>query len=277
MMKKPIKGVFFDIDGTLRDFNTGKIPDSTKEALLAAKEAGLLLFVATGRHVLEMEEEDLLEGIAFDGYVTLNGQYCYCGETVVYELPINPADVRLTLELLKEEPFPCLFMEKDRMYINMVDQMVETVQAGIGTRIPPVVDVERAGSQKIYQMIPYVSADMKQKLAKRLTGCEFISWHDGFAWDVIPASGSKWEGIRRMAEHYGLSMDETAAIGDGHNDVSMISGAGLGIAMGNATDEVKKSAGYVTDPIEKDGLKNAVFYILDQNFRSEFSGGMNHE
>lgn len=277
MMKKPIKGIFFDIDGTLRDFATGRIPDSTKKALLTAREAGLLLFVATGRHVLEMEEEDLLEGIAFDGYVTLNGQYCCCGETVVYELPINPADVRRTLELLKEEPFPCLFMEKDRMYINMVDQMVETVQAGIGTRIPPVADVERAGSQKIYQMIPYISADGKKKLAERLTDCEFISWHDGFAWDVIPASGSKEEGIRRMAEHYGLSMDETAAIGDGYNDVSMISGAGLGIAMGNAIDEVKNAAGYVTDPIEKDGLKNAVFYILDQNFKSEFSGGMNHE
>lgn len=277
MMKKPVKGIFFDIDGTLRDFTTGRIPDSTKKALLAAKERGLLLFVATGRHVLEMEEENLLEDIAFDGYVTLNGQYCYCGETVVYELPINPEDIRQTLELLKEESFPCLFMEKDRMYINRVDQVVETVQAGIRTRIPPVMDVERARYQKIYQMIPYVSADMKKKLSERLTGCEFISWHDGFAWDVIPASGSKWEGIRRVAEHYGLSMDETAAIGDGHNDVSMISGAGLGIAMGNAADEVKKAAGYVTDPIEKDGLKNAVFYILDQNFRSEFSGGMNHE
>ena len=256
MMKKPIKGIFFDIDGTLRDFTTGKIPESAKEALLAARKAGLLLFVATGRHVLEIEEEDLLEGIAFDGYVTLNGQYCYCGETVVYELPINPTDIRRTLELLKEEPFPCLFMEKDRMYINMVDQMVEIVQAGIGTRLPPVVDVERAGSRKIYQIVPYVSADMKQKLAERLTDCEFISWHDGFAWDVIPASGSKWEGIRRMAEHYGLSMDEVAAIGDGHNDVSMISGAGLGIAMGNAANEVKNTAGYVTDPIEKDVLKN---------------------
>ena len=277
MMKKTVKGIFFDIDGTLRDFTTGRITDSTKKALLAAKERGLLLFVATGRHVLEMEEENLLEDIAFDGYVTLNGQYCYCGETVVYELPINPEDIRQTLELLKEESFPCLFMEKDRMYINRVDQVVETVQAGIRTRIPPVMDVERARYQKIYQMIPYVSADMKKKLSERLTGCEFISWHDGFAWDVIPASGSKWEGIRRVAEHYGLSMDETAAIGDGHNDVSMISGAGLGIAMGNADDEVKKAAGYVTDPIEKDGLKNAVFYILDQNFRSEFSGGMNHE
>lgn len=277
MIKRPVKGIFFDIDGTLRDFATGKIPDSTKEALSAAREAGLLLFVATGRHLLEIEEEDLLEGIAFDGYVTLNGQYCCCGETVVYELPINQKDVRRTLELLKEEPFPCLFMEKDRMYINMVDRVVETVQAGIGTRIPPILDVARAGNEKIYQMISYVSGEMKQRLAEQLTDCAFICWHDGFAWDVVPASGSKWEGICRMAEHFGLSMDETAAIGDGHNDVSMISGVGLGIAMGNGADEVKKIAGYVTDPIEKNGLKNAIFYILDQNFKSEFSGGMNHE
>ncbi len=69
----------------------------------------------------------------------------------------------------------------------------------------------------------------------------------------------------KMAEHYGFSAGEMAAIGDGNNDISMITGAGLGIAMGNASDEVKRAAGYVTDSIETDGLKKAVFHILDYN------------
>lgn len=273
MKRKPIRGIFFDIDGTLRDFKTERIPDGAKEALLMAKKAGILLFIATGRHKLEMEEENLLEGIPFDGYVTLNGQYCYCGETVIHELPIGSGDVLRTLALLKEDPFPCMFMEKDRMYINMVDQAVEDAQMGIGTGIPPVADVERAGNQRIYQIIPYVSPEAEQRLREELTGCEFLRWHDGMACDIIPKEGSKWNGILRMAEYYGLSIEETAAIGDGRNDISMISGAGLGIAMGNAPDDVKSAAGYVTDPIEKDGLKNAVFYILDYNSL----GGMSHE
>ncbi len=264
-MERRIKAIFFDIDGTLRDFQTGRIPDSTKEALLEARKAGILLFIATGRHKLEMEEEDLLEGIPFDGYVTLNGQYCYCGERVIYDFPIDPVEVDKTLTLLEEEPFPCLFMEGDCMYINMVNSMVEKVQLEIGTRIPQVLNVERARSQRIYQIIPYVSYDMESKLRKHLVGCEFIRWHDEMACDVIPAGGSKWRGIMKMSAHYGFSAHEMAAIGDGTNDISMITGAGLGIAMGNASDTVKEAAGYITDSIEADGLKKAVFHILDYN------------
>lgn len=272
-MDRRIKAIFFDIDGTLRDFQTGRIPDSTKEALLEARKAGILLFIATGRHKLEMEEEDLLEGIPFDGYVTLNGQYCYCGERVIYDFPIDPVEVDKTLTLLEEEPFPCLFMEGDCMYINMVNSMVEKVQLEIGTRIPQVLNVERARSQRIYQIIPYVSYDMESKLRKHLVGCEFIRWHDEMACDVIPAGGSKWRGIMKMSAHYGFSAHEMAAIGDGTNDISMITGAGLGIAMGNASDTVKEAAGYITDSIEADGLKKAVFHILDYNSL----GGMIHE
>lgn len=264
-MEKKIKAIFFDIDGTLRDFQTKRIPDSAKEALLEARKAGILLFIATGRHKLEMEEENLLEGIPFDGYVTLNGQYCYRGDRIIYDLPIDPGEVERTLMFLEEEPFPCMFMEGDRMYINMVNHIVEKVQMDIGTRIPPVLNVERAKKQRIYQIIPYVSCDMEQKLKKHLCGCEFMRWHDEMGCDVIPAGGSKWNGIMKMAEHYGFSAGEMAAIGDGNNDISMITGAGLGIAMGNASDEVKRAAGYVTDSIETDGLKKAVFHILDYN------------
>lgn len=264
-MKKQIKAIFFDIDGTLRDFQTGRIPDSAKEALLEARKAGLLLFIATGRHKLEIEEENLLEGMPFDGYVTLNGQYCYCGDRVIYDLPIDPGEVQRTLTLLEEEPFPCMFMEADCMYINLVNHVVEKVQQDIGTRIPQILNVERARNQRIYQIIPYVPFDMEQKLKKHLLSCEFIRWHDEMGCDVIPAGGSKWKGIIKMAEHYGFTAHEMAAIGDGKNDISMLTGAGLGIAMGNASNVVKDAAGYVTDSIEADGLRKAVFHILDYN------------
>lgn len=273
MTERLIKGIFFDIDGTLRDFESGKIPDSTKEALLMAKDAGIRLFIATGRHRLEIEEENLLEGIPFDGYVTLNGQYCYCNEKVIYDLPICSRDVKRTLNLLKKEPFPCMFMEKDRLYINMVNQLVVETQERIGTKIPPVIDVERARNQKIYQIIPFVSSREEQRLRQELTGCEFVHWHDGMAFDIIPENGSKWKGILKMAQYFGMDPEETAAVGDGKNDISMILGAGLGIAMGNASKEVIQTAGYVTGPIDQCGLKQAVLHILNHNML----GGMSHE
>lgn len=267
--KRQIKAIFFDIDGTLREYDTKRVPDSTKEALQKAREAGIYLFVATGRHKLEIEEENLLEDMVFDGYVTLNGQYCYSGEETVYDYPIDRADVEDMMKLMEEDPFSCLFMEADRMYINRVDDVVKRAQEGIGTRIPPVCDVRRALDRKIYQMVPYVGAEKEAKIRRRIHGCEIIRWHDEFAVDVIPRGGSKSTGIEKMAARFGLTLEETAAVGDGNNDISMVEAAGLGIAMGNGKAALKAVADYVTEPIETDGLSKAVFYILENNHQEE--------
>lgn len=269
MSKRQIRAIFFDIDGTLRDFETKRVPESTKEALRKAKEAGILLFIATGRHKLEIEEENLLEDMEFDGFVTLNGQYCYCGDHVVYDDPIDGAEIAAMLTLIGKDPFPCLFMEDDRMYINMVDDVVEKAQAGIGTRIPPVMDVRRASEHPIYQIVPYIGRTREEEIRRAVPGCEIIRWHDEYAVDVIPRGGSKCIGIEKMAAHFGLSLEETAAVGDGANDVSMVEMAGLGIAMGNGKAVVKAVADYITDSIETDGLLKAVFYILENNHQEE--------
>lgn len=269
IMRRRIKAIFFDIDGTLREFGAQRIPDSTKEALRRAREAGILLFIATGRHKLEIEEENLLEDLVFDGYVTLNGQYCYCDAGCVFDCPITGDEVRAVLDFLEEDPFPCLFMEADRMYINMVNAVVVETQAGIGTRVPPVMDVKRAAEQRIYQIVPYIGVDKEREMKKRISGCEFIRWHDEHAVDVIPKGGSKWAGMEAMASHFGFAMEEAAAVGDGENDVTMVKLAGFGVAMGNGKDSVKAVADYVTDSIETDGLSKAVFYILENNHQEE--------
>lgn len=266
---KKIKAIFFDIDGTLRDFEKSRIPESAKEALRRAREEGIFLCIATGRHKLEIEEEDLLEGIEFDGYVTLNGQFCYCGRKVVHERPIPQENVAALLEFLRYEPFPCLFMEADRMYINMVNDQVRNVQAGIGTRIPPVCDAERAGRHKIYQIVPYIGEELAERIKPLMPGCEFIRWHDAGAFDIVTAGAGKALGVGEMIRHLGVSREQTAAIGDGRNDVTMIEYAGIGIAMGNGKEEAKNAASYVTDAIENDGLSKAVFYILEKNHQEE--------
>lgn len=265
MEQRKIKAVFFDIDGTLRDNESKRVPDSAKAALERARKAGLFLFVATGRHKLEIEEEKLLEDIRFDGYVTMNGQYCYCNNQVVFDAPIADQCVKDMLRLLKEEPFPCLFMEEDRLYINMINDMVVKSQNGIGTRLPPVLDVRRAAGRRIYQMVPYVNPEKEGFLKERLTGCEWIRWHDDHAVDLIPRGGGKSVGMEHMAARFGIGLSGTAAVGDGHNDVSMLKAARLGIAMGNAGEEVKNAADYITGSVKTHGIEGAIGYILAYN------------
>lgn len=76
--------------------------------------------------------------------------------------------------------------------------------------------------------------------------------------DIIPATGSKEAGIRALIRHYGIAQDETMAFGDGGNDIEMLSYAGIGVAMGNASDEVKAAADFVTASVDEDGIYRAV-------------------
>ena len=64
-----------------------------------------------------------------------------------------------------------------------------------------------------------------------------------------------------MAEYLGLDFSETMAFGDGGNDISIIREAGIGVAMGNANEEVKAMADYVTSSVDEDGVKNALVHF----------------
>lgn len=76
-----VKAIFFDIDGTLVSFKNHQIPKSTFDALYKLKEKGIKLFIATGRG---KDGLDVLNDFPFDGYITLNGQYCYTNNQIIY-------------------------------------------------------------------------------------------------------------------------------------------------------------------------------------------------
>lgn len=108
-----IKAVFFDIDGTLVSFNTHKVPESTMKAFELLHEKGIKTFVATGRHPSIMSLGNNLDQLKFDGYVTLNGQYCFNDKEIIYKNSISPEDIKNLIEFLKDYPHPCGFVEGD--------------------------------------------------------------------------------------------------------------------------------------------------------------------
>jgi Cof subfamily protein (haloacid dehalogenase superfamily) len=76
--------------------------------------------------------------------------------------------------------------------------------------------------------------------------------------EVINPTASKWTALLKLAERWGIHPDEIMAIGDHGNDHSMVSQAGLGVAMGNGSDELKAVAKFVTHPILEDGVSAAI-------------------
>ena len=147
-----IKAVFFDIDGTLLSNTTGEIPKSAREAIDSMRMNGVKVFTATGRHMSEIRDLPV-DDIRFDGYITLNGQLCLDSrKELLYGEAIGERDVELMLAMFEEKKVPVMLVEKDRMYINYIDELVEKAQAAINT---PVPEIGTYSGEPIYQFILY--------------------------------------------------------------------------------------------------------------------------
>lgn len=253
-----IKAVFFDIDGTLVSFKTHQVPESTVKALALLREKGIKVFIATGRHPSIMSAGNNVKDLEFDGYITLNGQYCFAGDEVIYKKSISPEDIKAVVEFLKNSHYPCGFVEeKEYMYINHINDVVKEVLEAVNVPLPNVRDISRALENEVFQLNPYVSPEEEHHFMNILKNCEATRWNPLFL-DVIPAGGGKHVAIEKIREYYGFSKEETMAFGDGGNDITMLQSVGLGVAMGNAAENVQNAADYVTDTVDNDGIYKAL-------------------
>lgn len=256
-----MKAAFFDIDGTLFSHKTHAVPASTIRALEELRKRGVLTFVATGRHISMLGDFLPMDELCFEGIVSLNGQYCRNREGVIYHCPFPKEDIAALLDYLKEHPHPCILIEEDQMYINFHNALVEKVQAAIRSDMPAIGDTDRGYTVPIYQALLYISDEDMDKLPP-LPGIRFSRWRLGSpdlsGADLYPASGGKSIGIAKVLEHYGIDKQDTMAFGDGQNDVDMFGAVGIAVAMGNACEEAKAAADYITDDVDSDGLWNAL-------------------
>ncbi|MDH6306942.1 Cof subfamily protein (haloacid dehalogenase superfamily) [Parabacteroides sp. PF5-5] len=256
-----IKAVFFDIDGTLVSFNTHVIPPSTLEALDLLRKKGIMLFIATGRHRAYINN---LGDQEFDGYITLNGGYCVAGESeLIYKHSIPSTDIDALIEYQKAYPsnvFPYILVKEKELFMNYKTSRVETVLSQLNFPEPPVVPYSEIPPGDVYQIIAFFDADQEKHVMPFLPGSESTRWSPLFT-DVVPKGSSKQVGIDKIIEHYGFTLNETMAFGDGGNDIQMLRHAGTGIAMGNAEDAVKQAADYVTASVDDDGIYKALKYF----------------
>ena len=237
-----VKAIFFDIDGTLVSFKTHEVPRSTIDALDILRKKGIKVFIATGRHYSSINN---LGDVKFDGYVTLNGGYCFAGEDKVIRY------------LETEESFPCAFVQEKEIFMNYKDETVEEIFNMLNFPEPPIRPLSEMKGKTVYQLVSFFTAEQEKKIMSILSHCESTRWNPLFT-DVVPAGSSKRIGIDKMLEYFKIPLKECMAFGDGGNDIAMLQHAGIGVAMGNADDDVKQYADYVTDSVDEDGIFKAL-------------------
>lgn len=121
-----IKAIFLDIDGTLISGKRPSIKKEVIEGLKQVRKKGIQLFIASGRHMLELEELKLVEQFEFDGYLLLNGGYCIIGSQIIYDNKIPQEDLKEIVKIVKENNYPCLFIESNQMYIISLTKAYRT-------------------------------------------------------------------------------------------------------------------------------------------------------
>ena len=252
-----MKSLFFDIDGTLIDIKTHKIPESTTLALRKAKENGHKIFIATGRSHTIVEVPGLPKEI-IDGYVTLNGAICIAGNSPVSLIKIPKESVKALSDLCIERNYTCLFVTMDGMKVANADEKFETGFRKYFNLIPvPTTDFNSILNEDVYQMTVFFTKETQDELKAILPELEYNRWFPTFA-DITARGVDKAMGIGIMAKHLNINLSDTVAFGDGGNDIPMLRKAGTGVAMGNASDEVKSNADYVTADVSDNGIYKAL-------------------
>lgn len=254
---RQIRAAFFDIDGTLITSGSHRLPEGLPEALEQLRQNGVAILLSTGRHPLEVEEENLLPGLVFDGAVYMNGQLCEWKGKPVLENAIPAEDLTALHAFLKQTGRSCIFLEKDRMYANLVDDRMRVEQANIGTAVPPVRPIDGLEQRRIDQVIPFITPEEERILLEQMPHCQTKRWGENVV-DLMSKNGGKENGIRALCAAMGIEPEQAIAFGDAENDREMLQLAGIGVAMGNALPQVKACADYVTDAVEDNGIVYAL-------------------
>lgn len=265
------KYIFIDIDGTLVDYDT-KIPDSALFALKEAQKNGHKIVIASGRP-LYMLYPELLAAIDFDGIIVSGGACVVVNGEVIYESIIEKDMLCKVIDYFRREGIRYLLQAKDTAFAErdfeeiVIPGMLasgyneELVEQAYANRTI-VEDVrEMDGVEKLsYFSSPYSTKQLSDALDGKFFIVSFsvgnVKTELEFG-EITLAGVTKALGIEKYLEYVGGSVEDAIAIGDSGNDMEMITYAGTSIAMGNATDEIKAAADYVTSAVGDDGIYNA--------------------
>ena len=249
---KDIKIAFFDVDGTLVDMEKKVITPAMIETLKHLKENGIILCMATGRGPYLVPS---FPGIDFDVFLSYNASYCYTKDEVIFSNPIPKEDVKAIVENASEIHRPVFLagVEGGGAYGCDKDLADYFAIAKSKVNVLDNFDFEKLMDKKVYQMMVGCYKEEYADILRDVDGARITAWWTRAA-DITPANGNKGVGVRKILDYYHLDKENAIAFGDGTNDIEMLEAVGTGVAMGNATDDVKAVADAICGHVAEDGI-----------------------
>lgn len=249
------KLIAFDLDGTLLDDQKQPLP-STLAALRQLEQQQHLLTIATGRTLLYIE--DILSATQLKNYIVCNGAAAFINDQQVVKENLNPqvlAHLISRARALKID-LAVLTLHQIKRLTNFAPEKMAAAMTSFGKTLPDF-EAHFADHHEIYQALAFFDKRLDATFNAEFPAFKFVRWHP-YCVDVIPRDGSKAETIMAVAKHEGIAPADTIAFGDALNDLEMLQEVGVGVAMGNATPQIKQAANLVTADNNHDGIYQAL-------------------
>ena len=272
-----IKVIALDLDGTLLGSDK-QLSKENAAALARAAERGIEIVPATGRFYRGMPQ--FIRELPFVRYViSINGAQVYDVENKITvcasEIPLERAVS--VMELLDgiDVIYDCYqdgwgwmsqaFYDKAEQYAANIHslKMIKELRTPV-TELKEYLKKQAKGVQKI--QIFFRDMELRSKMLEALPR-EFpdlvVTTSIVNNIEINSREATKGNALKKLAAYLDISAVQTMAFGDDTNDITMIKAAGIGIAMGNADEEVKKAADYITGSCDNNGVAQGINHFLE--------------
>lgn len=259
------KLIAIDMDGTLlKEDKT--ISSKTKDAIKMATDKGVKVVLASGRPIIGLEPYLAELGLdTEDDYVmSFNGSLVQNSRTkeVVFESALKGTDLKSLYALSKELGVNIHAFDTKGCITPAMSEYTE-LEGRLNHIEVGIVDFNQVSDDEDIIKIMFVDPEEKleeaiKKLPADIYDKYTIVRSAPFFLEFLNKESNKGVGVAALAGHLGIKQEEVICMGDAGNDLAMIEYAGMGVAMGNAFEEVKKAANFITLSNEEDGVAFAI-------------------
>ena len=255
---------FFDIDNTLLDHRTLTIPPSALTAIDELKREGHTVVVATGR--AHGHAKPFIDQVQPTYAITQNGARILHGEEEVFSVPLPRARLVALFDWMAARGHHYGINDGMSGYLSrqvpMTTGPLDTVAMPYQSERP--IHLERDTYQGWLFFDESLDATLVPEINTHFPEFAIVRWHR-WAVDVQLRAINKWTGCQWVMARTGFSAEQAIAFGDGLNDMQMLQGVGLGIAMDNGHPDLKAVADRIAPALHLDGIARALEELAAAN------------
>lgn len=257
-MKQTCRLLLFDLDGTLLRSDKS-ISNKTLSTLRQCREKGIMIGVSTSRS--EQNSMTFLDELKPDILIASGGALIKSGANYIYKAEFSETETRDMIAMARTVCGEDCEITIDTAHANYWNYKIDPKKFDQSWGDSIYTDFAIFSECALKMCVEIFDEEKANILAERLEQCDCIRFSDGYWYKFTRKNVTKENAIMRITEVYGFGTESIIAFGDDFADIGMLELCGLGVAMGNAIDEVKDRADIVIGSNDEEGIA----YFIEEN------------